>query len=103
MCIRDRLSPARIKYPMKRKNIRLDNPQGELRGKDEWERISWDEALALVAEGIKKMYDQYGPTGILCGAVSYTHLDVYKRQACHDRQQSARDVQRREPVHLVPS
>ena len=62
-CLRGRakisevLSPARIKYPMKRKNFRLDNPQGELRGKDEWERISWDEALDLVAEGIKKMYD----------------------------------------------
>ena len=75
-CLRGRakmseiLSPARIKYPMKRKNFSLDNPQGDLRGKDEWERMGWDEALDLVAEGIKKMYDQYGPTGVLCGAIT---------------------------------
>ena len=87
-CLRGRakisevLSPARIKYPMKRKNFRLDNPQGELRGKDEWERISWDEALDLVAEGIKKMYDQYGPTGILCGASSNIGDGYYDQNVC---------------------
>ena len=30
---------------MKRKHWSPDNPNGEMRGKDEWERISWDEAL----------------------------------------------------------
>ena len=40
----------RIKYPMKRKSWQPgggENAHGELRGKDEWERISWDEALTL--------------------------------------------------------
>ena len=60
----------------------MDNPQGELRGKDEWERISWDEALDLVAEGIKKMYDQYGPTGILCGASSNIGDGYYDQNVC---------------------
>lgn len=75
-CLRGRakisevLSPARIKYPMKRKNFTLDDPHGELRGRDEWERMSWDDALDLVAEGIRSMLDQYGPQGILCGASS---------------------------------
>lgn len=35
----------RIKYPMKRKNWQPgggENAHGELRGRDEWERISWD-------------------------------------------------------------
>ncbi|MEC4271610.1 molybdopterin-dependent oxidoreductase [Adlercreutzia sp. R25] len=54
-------SPARIKYPMKRKNWSPDNPNGDLRGKDEWERISWDDALQYVATEIKKTYDTYGP------------------------------------------
>ena len=47
------LSPARVKYPMKRKNWSPDNPNGELRGKDEWERISWDEALDYIAAEMK--------------------------------------------------
>lgn len=32
----------RIKYPLKRAGWSLDAPNGELRGKDEWERVSWD-------------------------------------------------------------
>ncbi len=51
----------RLKYPMKRKNWSLENPNGELRGEDEWERISWDEAFTLVAQATKKLYDEYGP------------------------------------------
>ena len=47
-------SENRIKYPMKRKHF---DPKGdrhpELRGKDEYVRISWDEALDLVAGEIK--------------------------------------------------
>lgn len=42
----------RIKYPMKRKNWQPGGGEaahGELRGRDEWERISWDEALDLIA------------------------------------------------------
>lgn len=57
-------SPARIKYPMKRKNWSPDNPNGELRGKDEWERISWDEALQYVADDMKRVYEQYGPRAV---------------------------------------
>ncbi len=57
-------SPARIKYPMKRKNWSPDDPHGELRGKDEWERISWDEAMEYVAAEMKKAYDQCGPKGV---------------------------------------
>ena len=51
----------RLKYPMKRKNWSLENPNGDMRGEDEWERISWDEAYTLVAQTTKKLYDQYGP------------------------------------------
>ena len=44
----------RIKYPLKRAGWSLDAPNGELRGKDEWERVSWDEALDLVAQGLTR-------------------------------------------------
>ncbi len=55
----------RIKYPMKRKHWSPDDPHGELRGIDDWERISWDEALDYTANEIKKAYDNYGPRSIL--------------------------------------
>ncbi len=54
----------RLKYPMKRKNWQPGGGEGthpELRGKDEWERISWEEAFQLVASEIKRIYDTYGP------------------------------------------
>ena len=70
-CIRGRaqrkqiFAADRIKYPMKRKNWSPDNPNGELRGIDEWERISWDEALNYVAEGLKSAKEKYGNRSIL--------------------------------------
>lgn len=63
--IKDKLSPMRVKYPMKRKSWSPDDPHGELRGIDEWERISWDEALDYVADEIQKCLDKYGPHSIL--------------------------------------
>ncbi|MBQ9001457.1 MAG: molybdopterin-dependent oxidoreductase, partial [Eggerthellaceae bacterium] len=63
--IKDKLSPMRVKYPMKRKSWSPDDPHGELRGIDEWERISWDEALDYVAAEIQKCLDKYGPHSML--------------------------------------
>ena len=54
----------RLKYPMKRKNWSPGNPNGHLRGSDEWVRLSWDEAYSLVATEIKRIYDKYGPEAI---------------------------------------
>ena len=64
------LSPARIKYPMKRKGWSPDNPNGEMRGRDEWERITWEEALDYIAAEMQKAYDNYGPRSILAAAYS---------------------------------
>ena len=55
----------RLKYPMKRKNWSPDAPNGDLRGIDEWERISWDEAYDYIADGLKKAKEQYGNRSIL--------------------------------------
>ncbi|MBM7854109.1 anaerobic dimethyl sulfoxide reductase subunit A [Desulfohalotomaculum tongense] len=57
----------RIKYPMKRKNWRPGGGKKELRGRDEWVRISWDEALDIVAGEIKRIKEKYGNRSILLG------------------------------------
>lgn len=59
------LGADRLKYPMKRKHWEPGGGKKELRGKDEWVRISWDEALDLVAAELKRIKDQYGNPSIL--------------------------------------
>lgn len=69
-CLRGRCAaeldfgPDRLTYPVKRKHWSPDDPHGELRGQDEWERISWDEALDIVADQLKKVYTTYGPRAV---------------------------------------
>ncbi len=56
----------RLKYPMRRKNWEAHTGgKKELRGVDEWVRISWDEALEIVAEEIRHTIDTYGNRAIL--------------------------------------
>ena len=76
------------------------------RGKDKWERCSWDEAIAIIKKNYDEVKENYGVESMVAfmgtgrqgnigatGAhrvlgspngcyppVSYTHLDVYKRQ-----------------------
>lgn len=73
-CVRGRSQRAahsgaeRLKYPMKRKNWMPgggENVNGELRGADEWERISWDEAYDYIAEEMGRIYDTYGGRSVL--------------------------------------
>ena len=58
----------RLKYPIKRKGWSPDNPNGELRGKDEWERISWDEAIDYIADQFKTIKEKYGNQAFLLGS-----------------------------------
>ena len=65
-------SEERILYPMKRVDFDPDgerNPQN--RGKSGYERISWDEALDLVAGEMKRIRTQYGPEAITSRASSH--------------------------------
>jgi anaerobic dimethyl sulfoxide reductase subunit A len=58
-------SPDRLKYPMKRKNWQPGGgaySNGALRGKDEWVRISWDEALSLITQELKRILAGVTPT-----------------------------------------
>ena len=55
----------RLKYPMKRKHWAPGGGNKELRGRDEWVRISWDEALDHVATELKRIKEKYGNESIL--------------------------------------
>jgi len=55
----------RLKYPMKRKHWQPDQPNGELRGSDDWERISWDEALDYIADGLQSAKASSGNRSIV--------------------------------------
>ncbi len=57
--------PDRLKYPMKRKGWSEGDPNGQMRGRDEWERISWDEALDIVAAQLEKAKREHGNDSIL--------------------------------------
>ena len=50
-------NPDRVLYPMKRAR--------EDRGKNKWERITWDEAYDTIAEKVKYFKDKYGAESIL--------------------------------------
>ena len=55
----------RLKYPMKRKHWEPHTGGDKsLRGRDEWERISWDEALDYVAEELRYARENYGASSI---------------------------------------
>ncbi len=45
---------SRVKYPVVRKSYLEGKGRGDLRGKEEFVRVSWDTALDLVADAIKK-------------------------------------------------
>ncbi|MCR9088887.1 MAG: trimethylamine-N-oxide reductase TorA [Rhodobacteraceae bacterium] len=66
-------SPTRIKYPMVRRAY-LENGPGsdvESRGMDDFVRVTWDEALDLVAAEFKRMGETYGPTGVYAGSYGW--------------------------------
>lgn len=57
----------RLLYPMKRKSWQPGGgsaSNGAKRGIDEWERISWDEAISLSSQELKRIIDTYGNTAI---------------------------------------
>lgn len=58
----------RLKYPLKRKHWQPGGgaaSNGHLRGRDEWERITWDEALGYIADEVTRIKRDYGMKSIL--------------------------------------
>lgn len=65
--VRDQVhSKTRVRWPMVRKGFLAspDKPQG-IRGQDEFVRVSWDDALALIHTQHKRIRASYGPSSIL--------------------------------------
>ncbi|MCT7471853.1 molybdopterin guanine dinucleotide-containing S/N-oxide reductase [Aliarcobacter cryaerophilus] len=63
----------RIKYPMVRKSY-LENPNNskpELRGKDEWVKVSYEEAIKLISTELKKTKNERGAEGIFAGSYGW--------------------------------
>lgn len=54
----------RLKYPMKRKHWVPGGGDKTLRGRDEWVRISWDEALDILASETRRISEKYGHEGM---------------------------------------
>jgi len=65
-------SEARIKYPLIREDF---DPSGnrhpENRGKSGYRRLSWDEALDIVAGEMKRIRTDYGPEAVMSRASSH--------------------------------
>ena len=57
-------SPDRLQFPMKRTDAR---------GAGQWARISWDEALDIIVEKIKKTWAQFGPESLGIGTGTGRH------------------------------
>jgi molybdopterin guanine dinucleotide-containing S/N-oxide reductase-like protein len=75
-------SENRIKYPYKRVDF---DPKGERnpqnRGKSPYERISWDEALGIVTDEIKRIRQTYGPAAITaCTSSHHNWGQLYYKQ-----------------------
>jgi trimethylamine-N-oxide reductase (cytochrome c) len=66
-------SPTRIRYPMVRRAYLKNGPGAspETRGADDFVRVSWDQALDLVAKELKRVRDKDGPTALFAGSYGW--------------------------------
>ena len=69
-------NPNRIKYPLRR--------VGE-RGANQWERISWDEALDEIADQLIEEAEKYGPEVVVVGhgGGGHTYYGDSAKRFCH--------------------
>jgi trimethylamine-N-oxide reductase (cytochrome c) len=63
----------RIKYPMVRKSYLKDpnNPKPELRGNDEWVKVSYKDAIKLISRELKKTRKEKGAKGVFAGSYGW--------------------------------
>ncbi|WP_411706403.1 trimethylamine-N-oxide reductase TorA [Edaphovirga cremea] len=69
----------RVKYPMVRKSWLEGGPgsRTELRGRDEWVRVSWDKATELVAGEISRIQRDHGPQAIHAGSYGWKSVGLF--------------------------
>ncbi|MBN6045616.1 molybdopterin guanine dinucleotide-containing S/N-oxide reductase [Citrobacter sp. ku-bf4] len=81
--VRDQVhSKTRVRYPMVRKGFLASpaQPQG-VRGQDEFVRVSWEDALALIHAQHKRIRDTYGPSSIFAGSYGWRSNGVLHKSA----------------------
>ncbi|AOO65035.1 molybdopterin guanine dinucleotide-containing S/N-oxide reductase [Sulfurospirillum halorespirans] len=69
----DMIYKSRVKYPMVRKSY-LENPNDPkpaLRGSEEFVRVSYEDAIKLVARELKKTRTQKGPASVFAGSYGW--------------------------------
>lgn len=71
-------SADRLKCPMKRVHWAPGGGDKSLRGRDEWEPVSWEEALGLIADETRRIKETYGNRSIL--TTGYEYRNVYPGQ-----------------------
>ncbi len=66
-------SPTRIKYPMVRRAFLEHGPGSdqEDRGEGDFVRVTWDQALDLVARELRRVDQAYGPSGTFAGSYGW--------------------------------
>jgi trimethylamine-N-oxide reductase (cytochrome c) len=66
-------SPTRIRYPMVRRAYLENGPNAERasRGAGDFVRVSWDRALDLVAQEIRRVQTDYGPWAVFAGSYGW--------------------------------
>src|SRR6202050_509344 len=75
-------SPTRIKHPMVRRAFLEHGPGSDpdARGDGDFVRVTWDQALDLVAKELKRVDQTYGPTATFAG--SYGWMSPGKLHNC---------------------
>ena len=66
-------SPTRIKYPMVRRAFLEKGPGADVdsRGSGDFVRVTWDQALDLVAKELKRVEKTYGPAATFAGSYGW--------------------------------
>ena len=66
-------SPTRVRHPYVRKGYLGKGRASDrtMRGRDEWVRVSWDQALTLVAGELARVRKEHGPQGIYGGSYGW--------------------------------
>lgn len=81
--------PTRVQYPMVRRSY-LAHPRGDvrgqLRGQEPFVRVSWDEALALVADATLRTIEQHGNEAVFSSSYGgWSHAGVLRPQVLQGR------------------
>ncbi|AWK89419.1 trimethylamine-N-oxide reductase TorA [Azospirillum sp. CFH 70021] len=71
-------SPTRVKYPHIRRGFleKRGKADPSLRGRDEWVRVSWEQALDIVASEIQRVRTEHGGSSILAGLYGWKSVGL---------------------------